>query len=69
MTSDRLDKLEEHLSHQTSVIDELNAVVTAQAGQIDRLQSRVALLMKRAAEQETDSMSGAPMNDQKPPHW
>jgi len=69
MTSDRLNKLEETLSHQSALIDELNSVVTNQSSQIDKLNSRVALLMTRAAEQEADSMSGAPVPDAKPPHW
>lgn len=65
----RLEKLEEHLAYQSAMIDELNAVVTDQSNQIDRLQQRVTLLMKRAAEQESDSISGAQISDQKPPHW
>lgn len=69
MTVDRMDKLEEQLSHQSALIDDLNSVVTTQASHIDILQRRVTLLMKRAAEQESDSISGVPMQDQKPPHW
>ncbi len=69
MTTARIDKLEELLAHQTQMLDELNSVVTSQSGQIDTIQRRLALLMKRAAEQESDSVSGAPLTDQKPPHW
>lgn len=69
MTSARLDKLEELLSHQAATIEDLNAVVTAQSDQIENLQRRVGLLLKRAAEQESDSISSAPIADQKPPHW
>lgn len=67
--TDRLTHLEEHASHQATLLDELNAVVTAQAAQIDRLERRVRLLMERAAQMEADNMTGAPLADQKPPHW
>jgi len=69
MTIDQMDRLEEQLAHQSVLVDALNSVVTAQADQIDILQRRVALLMKRAAEQESDHFSGAAIQDQKPPHW
>ena len=67
--TDRLTTLEEHASHHAATLEELNAVVTAQAAQIDRLERRVRLLMERAAQMEADTMSGAPLADQKPPHW
>jgi len=67
--TDRLTSLEEHASHQATMLDELNAVVTAQAQQIDLLERRVRLLMERAAQMEADTLSGAPLADQKPPHW
>ncbi|MCF6305548.1 MAG: SlyX family protein [Rhodobacteraceae bacterium] len=69
MSIDRMDRLEEQLAHQSALMDELNNVVTTQASQIDILQRRITLLMKRAAEQESDSISGVPVQDQKPPHW
>ncbi len=69
MTAARLNKLEELLSHQSAMIEELNSVVTGQSSQIDILQRRVSLLMKRAAEQEFDNMPGGAPTDQKPPHW
>ncbi len=69
MSIDRMDRLEEQLAHQSALMDELNQVVTTQASQIDILQRRITLLMKRAAEQESDSISGVPVQDQKPPHW
>ena len=65
----RLTSLEEHLAHQNSLVEELNEVVVEQRKEIDLLNRRVAMLMQRAAEQEADSMSGAPLADQKPPHW
>jgi len=67
--TDRLTKLEEHTSHQTATLEELSSVVASQADQIARLERRVRLLMERAAQMEADTMSGAPLADQKPPHW
>ena len=67
--TDRLTKLEEHATHQSSSLEELSGVVAAQADQIARLERRVRLLMERAAQMESDTMSGAPLAEQKPPHW
>lgn len=67
--TDRMTSLEEHASHQAATLEELNAVVTAQAEKIDRLERRVRLLMERAAQMESDTVSSAPLADQKPPHW
>jgi SlyX protein len=41
---DRIVDLESHLAHQARVVEELNAVVTAQAKTIDRLVARVESL-------------------------
>lgn len=65
----RLTRLEETLAHQSSMVDELNEVVTAQAKEIDLLNRRVSMLMTRAAEQEAENSQGAPVADQPPPHW
>ncbi len=67
--SERLTNLEEHATHQAATLEELSAVVAAQAGQIERLERRVRLLLERAAQMEADAISGAPLADQKPPHW
>lgn len=67
--TDRLTTLEEHTTHHAATLEELSAVVAAQAEQIARLERRVRLLMERAAQMEADTMSGAPLADQKPPHW
>jgi len=67
--SDRLTNLEEHTTHQAATLDELSVVVASQAKQIERLERRVRLLLERAAQMEADTMSGAPLADQKPPHW
>lgn len=69
MTEDRTTRLEEALAHQSALLEELNDVITSQASEIDLLNRRVAMLMQRAAEQEADNLSGAPLADQRPPHW
>ncbi len=66
---EQLTRLEEHTSHQAATLEELSAVVAEQAKAIDRLERRVRLLMERAARMEADEMPGAPIADQKPPHW
>ncbi|MEE9452880.1 MAG: SlyX family protein [Paracoccaceae bacterium] len=67
--SDTITRLEEHIAHQSVLLDELNEVLTGQRTEIDVLNRRVAMLMQRAAEQEADTTQGIPMADQKPPHW
>jgi len=69
MNEDRITRLEEALAHQSALVEELNEVVTGQATEIDQLNRRVSMLMQRAAEQEADNLSGAPLADQRPPHW
>ena len=69
MNEDRITRLEEAIAHQSALVEELNEVVTRQATEIDLLNRRVSMLMQRAAEQEADNLSGAPIADQKPPHW
>ncbi len=67
--TDRITSLEEHISHQAATLEELSAVVAAQATHIERLERRVRLLMERAAQMESDTMNSAPLADQRPPHW
>ena len=69
MGNDRLTELEETVAHLVRTVDDLNEVVTRQAGEIDRLTHRVQMLMQRAAEAELASGTSVPLADQKPPHW
>ncbi len=69
MSDERMTRLEEQIAHQTALIDDLNAIVTSQADQIDLLTRRVAMLMQRAAEAELASDGTAALADQKPPHY
>ena len=60
--------LEERIAHLTRGLDDLSDVVARQAREIERLAVRVALLMEREAEREAEG-GGAPLADQRPPHW
>jgi SlyX protein len=65
---DRITALEERLAHLTRAAEDLSEVVARQAGEIARLERRVALLMEREAERE--AMAGeAPAANVPPPHW
>jgi len=64
-----LVSMQEALSDAMRVVEDLNEVVTDQANRIELLERRVAMLMNRAAEQEADQISGAPLSDQRPPHY
>ena len=69
MSEDRLRNLEETVTHQAATIDDLSDIVRAQAGQIDRLERRVALLVERAAEAEAEAGGTVTIADQRPPHY
>ncbi|MEL7151917.1 MAG: SlyX family protein [Pseudomonadota bacterium] len=62
-------EIEERLAHLERLADELNGVVAAQAREIDRLTTRVALLMEREAMREADGGGGVIVGDEKPPHY
>jgi SlyX protein len=69
MSDTRITRLEEQHAHLTRSLEELNEVVTAQAGEIDLLTRRVHMLMERIAEEEQASGGTVSLGDQKPPHW
>ena len=64
----RLDALEMRIAHQDATIEELNATVTAQWKQIDRLERQVAALIERA---ESGDLTGGdtPAAHKPPPHY
>lgn len=64
-----MQDLEERIAHLTRAMDDLSDVVARQDGQIAVLERRVLRLMERAAEQEAQGGSAAPLADQRPPHW
>ncbi|MDM7931386.1 SlyX family protein [Tabrizicola sp.] len=64
---DRIETLEERLSHLTRAVEDLSDVVTRQAAEIDRLTRLTQLLAEREAEREV--AGDAPAANQRPPHW
>ena len=67
MTAARLDALEERVAHQDAVIEDLNAVVTAQSVRIETLSRRVAALDDRMRDAEARATAAAPQAP--PPHY
>ena len=63
---DRVVDLESHLAHQARVVEELNAVVTAQAKMIDRLTSRMEA-MAGEIEDIGEAIDRHPVT--RPPHY
>ena len=68
MSDDRLQALEETVTHHAAAIDDLSDIVRAQSQIIDRLERRLALLMERAAEAEAEAGGTVTIADQ-PPHY
>ena len=62
-------EIEERLAHLERLVDDLNEVVAKQAGEIDRLTARVAMLMEREAMREAEGTGGVIVGDEKPPHY
>lgn len=65
----RLKALEEEVAHLRKAVDDLSDVVARQTREIEVMTRRLGLLMERAAEAEAEASGGAPLADQKPPHW
>lgn len=63
----RLDALEIHVAHQEATIADLDAAVTAQWAEIDRLKRRVAELVDRLG--ETEARVDEALPQKRPPHW
>lgn len=61
--------IEEEIAHLRRTCDELSAMVRMQGDEIAQLQRQVAMLMRRAAEQEAEAGGGHVYGDGRPPHW
>ncbi|MEO1700433.1 MAG: SlyX family protein [Pseudomonadota bacterium] len=64
---ERLEDLEIAAAHQSRIIEELNAIVTAHSKTITEMQGRLDALNRRAAVTEMHIRDIAPID--KPPHW
>ena len=63
---ERIDALETRLMYQDETIETLNATITAQWQQIDRLTRQVASLGERLQEAES---GGGNVSNEPPPHY
>jgi SlyX protein len=61
--------IEETIAHLTRTIEDLSDEVARQNRALAVLERRVQLLLGRAAEAEAEAQGGAPLADQRPPHW
>ena len=64
-----MQELEEHIANLARVVDDLSDVVARQETEIGQLKRRVALLLQREAERESDSSGAAAFGDERPPHY
>lgn len=69
--TDRTQRLEEIVAHQSAAIEDLSDIVARQTRAIEKLEGRVALLLRRAAEAEADAAGPGNLTlaDAKPPHY
>lgn len=65
---DRLDAVEERISHLIRAVEDLSDVVARQGREIDTLTRRVQMLMEREADREAAGF-GSPEANVPPPHW
>jgi SlyX protein len=62
-------EIEERLAHLERLGDELSEIVAGQADVIDKLTSRVQMLMQREATREAEGGGGVILGDETPPHY
>jgi SlyX protein len=65
----RLQALEIQVAHLARSVDDLSDVVARQDREIATLTRRMALVLQREAERESDAGGAIPLADQKPPHY
>jgi len=64
-----MEKLEEQMAHLLRSVDDLSDIVAAQQNEIDRLNQRVEMLMRREGEREASGSGGIIVGDERPPHY
>ncbi len=67
--TDLPDPLEERIAHLERMLDDLSATVARQDRVIDTLETRVAMLMQREAERQSEGSGGVVLGDERPPHY
>ena len=69
MSDPRLTRVEERLAEALKTIDDLSDEIARQSKVIDKLESRVAMLLQREALREAEGSGGVIVGDEKPPHY
>ncbi len=64
-----MQHLEEKIAHLMRSMDEMSDIVTRQQQDIDRLKTRVRMLMEREAGREAEGGGGVVFGDERPPHY
>ena len=64
-----MQDIEEKLAHLLRQVDDLSDVVARQSREIDVLNRRVEMLMRREAERQSEGGGGHVFTDEKPPHY
>lgn len=64
-----MEHLEEQLAHLLRAVDDLSDIVATQQNEIDRLNARVEMLMRREGEREAAGGGGVVVGDERPPHY
>lgn len=64
-----MKKFEEQMAHIMRTVDDLSDIVAAQQNEIDRLNARVEILMRREGEREASGSGGIIVGDERPPHY
>ena len=64
-----MEELEEQIAHLTRAVDDLSDVIARQSRQIDVLEHRVAMLMQREADRQSEGGGGIVLGDERPPHY
>jgi SlyX protein len=64
-----MEQLEEQLAHLLRAADDLSDIVARQQDEIDHLNRRVEMLMRREGEREATGSGGIVVGDERPPHY
>ena len=64
-----IQRLQERIAHLERTLGETSAEVARHQKQIAALETRVEMLLNRAAQAEFDEGGTVPLADWKPPHW
>jgi SlyX protein len=64
-----MEHLEEQMAHLLRAVDDLSDIVARQQDEIDHLNRRVEMLMRREGEREASGSGGIVVGDERPPHY